>query len=402
MLNNFFINHSARTVHAKEIYNLIRKCNKIAKTDLQDAARLPRTTLDRTIGDLLSMGLIEETGMGESCGGRPPVLYRIKSDAYYLVGIELSRTVIKVALTDLSLKIINQSCLEITGDTNPSDLLDEVADYIKNIISFKRIGEDRILGIGVGAVGPLDKMNGVIKDSKGFINDQWNDFPIKQFLQKKLRLPVVVNNGVNAAVLAEYWHNAGKSFKSILYVLLGVGLRYGMIADGELISDKANNEDAYGHIIVEPSGRKCYCGNQGCIESYASIPGMIESYKNLISGKTSSQKKRKSKEIYWENVCEAVNSREENGMKVVSDTAYYLGIGLANIINILNPELVIIGGNAIHACEPLYAATVLAAKEKISKFHPNIVFSRGVFNEDAVVVGSAALIMDYHLGKETV
>lgn len=401
MLKNIFEGNSSKVLNAKEVYNAIRKSSFITKKDLQKILEMPLTTLNRAIEALESIGLIEEGGICESNIGRKPVSLKIKPSTFYLIGVDISRTSAKIVVTDMSLNIINKICFDINEKIEPFSLVKRIAAEIKSVLSIMGIGLDKILGIGVGTVGSLNKESGEVLKVDGFSDEGWKNFPIKHVLEKDLGILTILDDGANAAVLAEYWSEIGIRQLNMVYVIIGAGFRCGIITNGILRNNgKHISNDIYGHIGVSVNGRHCYCGNQGCVESYVTIPAIVQSYRDSHENNEYADSEFESDQITWKKICESVKSGEKLGLNVITEAAFYLSAGLANIVNTINPEAVVIGGAAINTCGIFYDLAVSFAKEKLKNINNAVLFFKGTYGEDEIAVGAATLILDYYLGKE--
>lgn len=400
MLKHIFEGNSTKVFNAKEVYNTIRKYSSITKKDLQEVLKMPLTSLNRAIEVLMSIGLIEEGGICKSNMGRKPIFLKIKSNSFYLIGVEISRTSIKIVFTDMSLNIVNKVCFDINEKIEPSTLIKSIIDAIKSGLNLLRIKLDKILGIGVGTVGVLNTEKGEVLEVEGFSDLGWKNFPIKQAIEKELDILTVLNDGANAAVLAEYWSDIGKKHLNMVYLSVGVGFRCGIISHGLLTNNRKHiSNDVYGHIVVSANGKPCYCGNQGCVERYVTIPAIVQSYREVISCKDSNSE-LEQEQITWKKICESIKSGEKSGLNVITEAAFYMSTGLVNIINAINPDAVVIGGAAINTCGILYDFAVSLAKEKLKNINGAISFYKGTYGEDEIAVGAATLILDYYLGKK--
>lgn len=401
MLKHIFGGNSSKVHNAKEVYNAIRKYSPITKKDLHKTLEMPLTTLNRAIEALINLGLIEEGSICESNMGRKPISLKIKSSSFYLIGVEISRTSTKIVFTDMSLNIINKACFEIDDKIEPITLVKRIVDEIRRALNALKVGLDKVLGIGVGTVGALNRERGEILEVEGFSHEGWRNFPIKLTLEKELGILTVLNDGANAAVLAEYWSDIGKKHLNMVYLSVGVGFRCGIISNGLMTNNRKHiSNDVYGHIVVSAHGRPCYCGNQGCVERYVTIPAIVQSYKDSFVNNQRTSQDFGQELITWEKICEAVKAGEKLALNVITEAAFYLSAGLVNIINAINPEAVIIGGAAINTCGILYDFAVSLTKEKLKTTNDTVSYFKGTYGEDEIAVGAATLILDYYLGKE--
>lgn len=238
-------------------------------------------------------------------------------------------------------------------------------DVLERLIALVRavIGEveathpgTTIAGIGVGAPGPLDTRRGVVLLTP---NLGWTDMPLRDRLADGLGLPAALDNDANCAVLGEWWRGAARGARSVVGITIGTGIGGGLIVDGQLYHGASDCAGEIGHTTIETAGRRCACGNYGCLEAYASGPAIarraVEALaagaESLLPSFTGGDVQR----ITAQTVYSAAQAGDELALEVVADTAKYLGVGIANLINILNPEVVVVCGGVTLAGERLFA-----------------------------------------------
>jgi predicted NBD/HSP70 family sugar kinase len=218
-------------------------------------------------------------------------------------------------------------------------------------------------------------------------------------LEEQLKCAVIIENGANSAAVAEYFYGIGKEFDNIAYFNCGVGIRTGTISSGNLIRTMNDEEDAFGHMIVNVAGEECRCGNNGCIEGYASINSIIKKVKSEINKGRYSIIKKSVKYIDYKDICRAAENNDELSKEVIKEAALILGTGLANYINLLNPGLVILSGPLIMNSKLFYEESIKTTLEKLnSDKSKRVIFSRGgFFKENVISVGAAALVIEKYL-----
>lgn len=213
----------------------------------------------------------------------------------------------------------------------------------------------RFLGLGVGSPGPLDTERGVVIETP---NLGWRQMPLRDRLATALELPAVLDNDANCAVLGECWVGAGRGARFAIGMTIGTGIGGGLVLDGRLYHGAADSAGEIGHMTIDVDGRRCNCGNYGCLEAYASGPAIaMRATEQLRAGLDSSLTALCGGDlgaITAQTVFEAARARDAVALDVVRDTAHYLGVGLANLLNIFNPELVVIMGGVTQAGEALF------------------------------------------------
>ncbi|KAB7705518.1 ROK family protein [Bacillus aerolatus] len=387
----------------KELYSLITEHGPISRIDLVKYTRLKQTTCSRLIDELIENGLVIESGYGQSSGGRKPVMYEIKADAYYVIGIDISRTYTKVLLLNLSFSIIDEATLTMDEKTTPDVTIEFIASRTKTMMERRGLASDDVLGAGIGAIGPLDRENGIILNPIYFSSPGWENVPLCSILSEKLNIKTVLEYGANTATLAEYQQDSFKKYRNVVSILKGVGIRNGLIIDGRLVQG-ADKLGAFGqgHMVVDVHGRKCVCGGYGCIHAYSSIPAIQEEVvKGLKRGYPSILREWRTniEEINFDDICRAVNEGDSFAEGIIKDAAYYSGIGLANLVHMFFPDLIILGGPLYTKMDLYYNVVTEIATNRSKVIYPEheIIFSKGLLGENAGAIGAGRAMLNYYL-----
>ncbi len=249
------------------------------------------------------------------------------------IGVDLGGTNLRTALVSPQGDIFNRLKEPTKASEGREKVMARLIGNIERQLAHARSRGLTIAGAGVGAPGVIHADTGVVVKSPNF--PDWNDFPLKQDLERELRLPVSVENDANAAALGEQWRGAGRGIGSMIFLTLGTGVGGGIVLNGRIWHGADGMAGEVGHMTIVPEGRVCGCGNRGCLEMYVSSRGILQSYEEA-SGR--------SHAVSSEDVYEAARAGEAAARKVMDETGRTLGIGIANLINIFNPEMVVIGG----------------------------------------------------------
>ena len=251
-------------------------------------------------------------------------------------------------------------------------------------------------GAGVGAPGPLDTKRGVVLLTP---NLGWVDLPLRQLVQDALGVPAAIDNDANCAVLGECWMGAARGAKDVIGITIGTGIGGGIVVDGRLYHGASDCAGEIGHTTVEVNGRRCKCGNYGCLEAYASGPAIarraVEAIEAGQPSKLPDYVDGALEKITAQTVYQAAHDGDELADEVVSETAKFLGAGIANMINIFNPEIVVVFGGVTYAGERLFGPL----KREVAKraFKPAVAVCRIVPAEligTAGVYGAARTFID--------
>jgi glucokinase len=270
-----------------------------------------------------------------------------------------------------------------------------VARLVENIKrqreSAVRRGFD-VAAVGVGAPGVIQADKGVVVKSPNF--PDWDNLPLKDQLEKTLDIPVFLENDANAAALGEQWHGAGQGIRSMILLTLGTGVGGGIILDNKIWHGADGMAGEIGHMTLIPDGRPCTCGNTGCLEMYASARGIVQSYREAL-GKPFAPAHGQLGQITSEQVYEAAGAGNEIALRVMKDMGRMLGIGIASLINIFNPERIVVGGGVKDAW-PLFIDTtreeILKRAFEVPAKRTEIVPSK--LGDDAGMVGAAAVAFE--------
>ncbi len=225
----------------------------------------------------------------------------------------------------------------------------------ESIESSPGMGSGEVVGIGIGSPGPLNRASGLVLETP---NLGWRDFPLRDLVREATGLPATLDNDANCATYGKRWQGAGRGAKTLVGLTLGTGIGGGLVLGGELYHGASDAAGEFGHMTIDTTGRKCKCGNYGCLEAYASGPNIaaralegleagVESIlPELVDGKTS--------EITAATVYEAVVLGDAFAEEVMKETAKVLGVGIANLVNALNPDAVVIAGGVTQAGDHLF------------------------------------------------
>ncbi|GAF08845.1 ROK-family transcriptional regulator [Paenibacillus pini JCM 16418] len=238
---------------AKELFFDIRRTYEIAKNDLLTASGLTVSTLTRVLDELTSIGIITESGLGASTGGRRPILYQVTAAYGYAFGLDISRVASRLILLDLAGNPVDRIEYSMSVESTPEVFIDWVVTQVEVWTLKHQLKFEQIIGMGIGAVGPLNRVTGIIEEPEWFAAPGWRHVDIVRQLEENLRIPVLLDNGANTAIIAESWANRAKDFRHMLYVHGGTGLRLAMMSDHKLIHGAVDME---GSLANDYSGRR--------------------------------------------------------------------------------------------------------------------------------------------------
>lgn len=380
--------------NSKSLLGIIQKNGPLTKNELLDLSKMTLSTLQRAIRPLLDEEFIIESAMGESTGGRRPSLYDVNPKKFYIIGIDLSRTYTRLVLTNLNLSEVKWEL--VLSVLSPSEIVKMISERVNSALEDLTINKSSILGIGIGTIGPLDREKGTILNARNLNTREWINFPIREAIEKELKLPTFIDNGANSAVLGEYLFRKDKDINSMAYFNCGIGIRTGIVSSGNLIRTSTDTEDSFGHMIIDMDGEICSCGNYGCVEAYSSILKIRSNFISKVKMGRKSNLKKSLTEINYIDICSMAEDGDELAKEVITNSAVIFGLGLSNYINLLNPEIVILSGPLINYSNLFYKISTSSAEKRIYSKHSNkVIFNRGgKFKEKSIALGSAAMVVE--------
>lgn len=333
-----------REINKSLVLNIVRDHGSISRTDIAHAAHLSLATVSGITGELIEQGLIYEHEEGTSTGGRRPILLALNPHAGLVAGAKLTETHVIVALTDLNSEVVDQRQLSVGEDKSPEAI---VAVLEEAVTGLREAHPHRaVLGMGVGMAGGIERRSGVCRFSP-FLG--WRDVPLRSILEKRLGLPVVIENDVNTLTMAEKWFGSGVGLSDFLVITLGRGIGMGMVLNGQLYRGGCGGGGEFGHTTITPDGPQCDCGKRGCLETFASDPAILKRLRSSLGH-----------DVTMEQAVTLARQGDSVALGIFAAAGRTLGTAMADLINIFNPPLLVVGGEGAHTLdlmlEPLEAS----------------------------------------------
>ena len=332
-----------KEINRSLVLNLIKTHGPISRTDLTRQSGLSAATISSITADLIESEFVHEMGEGESSGGRRPVLLRLNHQAGFVVGVKLMENAITSALTDLDARVLYHRLTRFDlGESPPvHDVLALIIEAIEKTIAESNVGRRRVLGIGVGMAGTVDGQAGVSRYSPFF---HWRDAQIVEPISSHFDLPVYVENDVNTLTIAEKWFGYGHGYRHFVVVTVGRGVGAGIVMNGQFYGGAFGGAGEFGHIPLSCDGE------EKTLEALVSDPAVVSATRKAIArGAESSLAAADPLDI--ETVIAAAEAGDTLARQLLADSGRWLGMGIATLVNILNPELVIVAGEGVRAGE---------------------------------------------------
>ena len=324
----------------------------------------------------------------------------------YIVGVDLGGTnIVAGAMTADGSRHLAMRSIPTNASVGDEGVAERIVALVEGVIldSMEQTDCARrdFIGIGVGAPGPLDRERGIVLVAP---NLGWKDFPLAPRIQARLNLPTTLDNDANCATFGEWWQGAARGGTNVVGLTIGTGIGGGLILNGALYHGSSDMAGEIGHTTIDLNGRHCKCGNYGCLEAYASAPAIATRAREVLvreEGESAipSMVEGRFEDITAQIVYDAAAAGDAIANEIVRDTARYLGAGVANLLNIFNPDIVVIAGGVTAAGDALFVP--LRAEVRRRAFTPAVQAVRIIAGElpgTAGVVGAVASFKQQHLG----
>jgi glucokinase len=314
----------------------------------------------------------------------------------WLVGVDLGGTTTKIAFLSNYGELLHKWEIPTDKSDNGKNIIVDIAKAIDRKLEELNQTKEKLVGIGMGAPGPVDMAKGIIYEA---VNLGWDkNTPLKDLLEVETGLPAVIDNDANCAALGEMWKGAGDGAKDLVCVTLGTGVGGGVITNGDIVHGVRGAGGEIGHItVVAQGGFQCNCGKTGCLETVASATGVVRLANERLDSSDIPSSLRDIRNEYHEinakDVFDAAGSNDELAQSVVDQLAFYLGMALANLGNVLNPEKIVLGGGVSKAGEILLKPVLNDFQQfSFPTVRTSTRLSIATLGNDAGVIGAAWLV----------
>jgi glucokinase-like ROK family protein len=385
-----------RKLNTSLILDCLRTRGPLSRARLSAVTGLNRSTVSSLVNDLLEEHLVREIGLEPAGRGRPGMLLELSPDGGCAVGVEIGVDFISVVLTDFVAQILWRQRISSDPEDGQGVIVERAEAIVRAALE---IGKDRglrPLGIGVGVPGLVDVQQGSLVFAP---NLHWRDVPLRQMWTQRFNLSVFVENEANAAALGEYYFGVARDVQSLIYLSAGVGLGGGIIIKGKLFRGSGGYAGEVGHMTMDPNGEPCGCGKRGCWETVVGPRAIVRQVREALETNAESQIRTLVQDdlesIDVDVVVRAAQAGDHVARKALEEVGVQLGIGIANLVNAFNPEMVVLGGALSLASTfllPVIEET--ARKHALAQPYDIVKVAASAHGADACVVGAVALVLD--------
>jgi glucokinase-like ROK family protein len=396
-----------KTARELQILNTIRRSGRVSRYSIAKTVHLSKGTVGEVTDSLLHKGFIREIGLGESSGGRKPVLLELEPGAAYVVGVDFEATSIMAVVLDFSGNLIASAKGKIETDDDKLTIVRKIIETIHQVIDKSGVSTGKMLGIGLGVPGLIDSRKGI--SISYYSIPGWRDVHIGDLVRLEFGLPTYIDKNIRTMALAEKWFGQARGVDNMVCLGVRSGIGLGIIVDGRLFRGVSESAGEIGHITVDRTGPKCMCGNRGCLQALASGQaivarmrkrmkngGTLDVDKGLISPLSPLNKGGRGdwEKITPQVVIQAAKSGDSVALEIMKETGDYLGLAVADVINLFNPELIVFAGSLVGAGELILDRIRKTVEERaleVPRRAVRIVLSE--LGDNIGAIGAGALVM---------
>ena len=371
-----------KEINRSLVLNIIKTKGPISRKEVADLTGLSPATVTGITATLIEDGLISETGEGQagSLGGRRPVLLQLNPQAGYVAGIKIIKEGVIGVLVDLDATVLYKEFRPLSaGDDDklelePSLAIQATIETIEAMLNASEVPRKLVLGIGIGINGLVDTAAGISRVAPHF---GWHNVTISQPIADHFELPVYLSNDVKSLTIAEQWFGGGINIDNFVVVAVGRGIGAGIVVRGHAYGGTLDGAGEFGHLVLVPDGPRCSCGKKGCLEALAAEPGMLRQVRvALAQGEPTIL--LDNPHLTLKDLAQAAEKGDALSRRILTEAGGWLGTGIAHLLNIISPSLVIITGEGVQA-GPFYYDAMHAAIHKYT-------FSQALLEQLSVVI----------------
>jgi predicted NBD/HSP70 family sugar kinase len=374
-----------RAQNSSLLLKVIWRERHISRAEIARVTGLSPSTVSAIVAGLQHAGLVRETGAGLSRGGRRPTMIGFCDDVFTLIGVDIGASHVTVVLTDLraDVRVARSGLYPVRSD--PDGALAMVRAFIDEGVRELGVSLRHVIGIGVGVPSP------VRPDAPGrlppLIVPAWRDHDVHEILTRAYGLPIFVENDANLGALAEQWWGAGRTGKDLTYIKIGTSIGSGHIINGELYRGAGGTAGEIGHLRIDPAGPRCACGLTGCLTTFIGSEILVARAQREVAGAAGNI-------ASVGDLVRTARAGDAGARRIVADVGGHLGVAVASLMNVLNPGVVVLGGEITGVGELLLGSVRAAVRDRsvVTTFEDTGIMTSNL-GDRAIAVGAATMVL---------
>jgi len=385
-----------RKMNRSVILAVFRTHKTLSRARLASETGLNPSTVSSIVGELINENLIRETNLVQSSTGRPGMLLELNPEGGCAIGVEINVDYIEMIVSDFAANILWREKQASAPENGQQETMKQVVRLAKKASAFVAARNCRLLGVGVGVPGLVEVTSGLLRIAP---NLHWVDVPVQVALKQEFDCPIYVENEANVAALGEYYFGAAQNVKDFIYLSAGVGLGSGIIMGGKLFQGMFGYAGEAGHMTLDVKGEICGCGKRGCWETFVGPRAVVQRVQRSLASGTKSIVTDIAggdiSKIAIGDVLQAAQKGDQLAIDAFQQVAFYLGIGIANLVNLFDVEVVVLGG-ALNTASPLILKEVerVAFENILAPGRERFRIIPSAHGTDACIMGAIALVLD--------
>ena len=378
------------------VINYLRHNSPLSRAELAARTGLDRSTISSIINELLDGRLVQETTLQSTRVGRPGMQLELNPAGGFAIGIAVGVDFIATVVTDFVANVLWRQRIQSGPADRQKITLEQAFAMTRLALGEGQSHHLRPLGIGLGVPGMVDLGQGELKFAP---NLGWRDLPLRQQLVQQFNLPVFVENDARASALGEYYFGVARGINNFIYLFAGVGLGAGIMIEGKLLRGSRGYSSEVGHMIIDPNGEMCGCGKRGCWETLVGPRAVIHRFRRMLQRGVPSTVLHATEDeltnITFEAIADAAMRGDVAALSAMQEVGANLGFGIANLVDIFNPQMVVLGGALAYASEILLPEIHEVVASNVLSIHAeDLQIAASAHGPDACVMGAATLVLD--------
>lgn len=389
-----------RQVNLSAVLSLLRQSSPLSRKELADLTGLNKATITRLVRELIAHGFVREVGLQTVKSGRPSILLQLDPGGGYIIGVGIEVSSCSVILVNFAGEFLWSRNLSYQAKDAASSL-NCVIQLVEEAYQEAQALGQPILGIGVSAPGLVDNTRGILHFAP---NLGWRDIPLKQIFEDRFSFPVYVDNHANMAALGEFYFGSARDCSYGIYVEFTEGVGGGIIIDQRILPGVTGLAGEVGHTTIDPEGPRCNCGNRGCWEAYVNSAALLKraqsfQLKNIQNGTLMVEKTIGDYQTI-DQLSEGAKAGDPAALEALKETGYYVGIGLGNLINVFNPDEIILGGYLKTVFEFMISEINRVVRERALKWsYSQVKILSATFGSENRLMGAIAKVYNQALAN---